>query len=827
MRLYQILIATTALSTGLATASFGATIPVGTSTGAAVYNPTNLNPADGCPCGAEIRVGQGSDGTWTLNSGQTFSIGQAVSNDPNAGPYVVIGRGNSGSHGTVTVTGPGAQLNMTADNNGATVQIGRQFGTGTLNVNNGGTFSVYDPNSGTVDNDNAIHLGESGGTGTLTVDHGTVSVQTGNGATLYVGADNSSGDANVAGTGIANVTNNSSLVLRDLVNNTPDDHEIGAQIELGQGDNTSGTMTVDHSTVTVDGQDSYAGIEVGGHPGTTTGMTITNSSSVNVTANSAGTAKGANEIAELRVGKRSGTHATLNIDGNSDITLTGPFVDIGIGDREGANGEMNMSGGSTLSDGGSAGNVQIGQWDPTGNDGGIGKLTVSGAGTKFDVSNAIDVGQGIGAGSSQGILKVENSGEVTAGSVNLYKGGTLMGNGGTINANVNLKGGTIAPGASPGTMTINGNLTPTAGTLEIQIAGTNAADYDHLIINGDLNAATPLNVHLSFLNSFQLHLGDTFSFLQVLGLINAPGSPFNVFADGYASGDFAIASSGGTFSLTTIALTATTPIPAALPLFASALGGLGFVGWRRRRRQSREGVEHGRQNAHARWKAGDLIAATFALALFIGIGGRSGQAAPVLLDHTDSTVDTITHLEWLDLTKTAGLSYDDVINNNGVNYIADHWRYATGAEVAKLFTDAGGSGVYPEYTVSAVQNSTYLVARQLLSLMGVLSVFGSPQMTDFEALGITAEQPSPGQHFDAAMAYAQYTDGSEYIGLLGLQNGLFTNSHKFSGQASFLVRNVAPIAPTPIPAALPLFISALGGLGFVGWRRRRADGNQI
>lgn len=29
------------------------------------------------------------------------------------------------------------------------------------------------------------------------------------------------------------------------------------------------------------------------------------------------------------------------------------------------------------------------------------------------------------------------------------------------------------------------------------------------------------------------------------------------------------------------------------------------------------------------------------------------------------------------------------------------------------------------------------------------------------------------------------------------------------------------LAPAPIPAALPLFASALGGLGFVGWRRRK------
>jgi hypothetical protein len=32
---------------------------------------------------------------------------------------------------------------------------------------------------------------------------------------------------------------------------------------------------------------------------------------------------------------------------------------------------------------------------------------------------------------------------------------------------------------------------------------------------------------------------------------------------------------------------------------------------------------------------------------------------------------------------------------------------------------------------------------------------------------------------------------------------------------------VTQVAATPIPAALPLFAAALGGLGFVGWRRRK------
>jgi hypothetical protein len=34
--------------------------------------------------------------------------------------------------------------------------------------------------------------------------------------------------------------------------------------------------------------------------------------------------------------------------------------------------------------------------------------------------------------------------------------------------------------------------------------------------------------------------------------------------------------------------------------------------------------------------------------------------------------------------------------------------------------------------------------------------------------------------------------------------------------------NATAVATTPIPAALPLLISALGGLGFFGWRRRKS-----
>jgi hypothetical protein len=47
-----------------------------------------------------------------------------------------------------------------------------------------------------------------------------------------------------------------------------------------------------------------------------------------------------------------------------------------------------------------------------------------------------------------------------------------------------------------------------------------------------------------------------------------------------------------------------------------------------------------------------------------------------------------------------------------------------------------------------------------------------------------------------------------------------SSSAFFHGTLNF---GALTVVPTPIPATLPLLVSALGGVGFIGWRRRKAQ----
>jgi hypothetical protein len=99
------------------------------------------------------------------------------------------------------------------------------------------------------------------------------------------------------------------------------------------------------------------------------------------------------------------------------------------------------------------------------------------------------------------------------------KAGTLRG-GGAINGSVENLGGVVAPGASPGTLTLSGNYTQGAGgRLEVEVAGTGVGQFDTLAIGGSatLGGTLALNPTPGYANSSAI--GDSFSFLTHGGTV--------------------------------------------------------------------------------------------------------------------------------------------------------------------------------------------------------------------------------------------------------------------------------------------------------------------
>ena len=131
-----------------------------------------------------------------------------------------------------------------------------------------------------------------------------------------------------------------------------------------------------------------------------------------------------------------------------------------------------------------------------------------------DVGDTLTVGSGSAPGTglyelSNGVLTAETIVVETNGTFN-FTGGKLRAD--TFQGSLVNAGGTLAPGSSPGLMTVSGNYTQESNsTLEIELHGlSRGSQYDALVVSGTMTLTGELEVILGFSPSE----GDSFDILD-------------------------------------------------------------------------------------------------------------------------------------------------------------------------------------------------------------------------------------------------------------------------------------------------------------------------
>jgi hypothetical protein len=189
-----------------------------------------------------------------------------------------------------------------------------------------------------------------------------------------------------------------------------------------------------------------------------------------------------------------------------------------------------------------------------------------------------------------------------------------------------------------------------------------------------------------------------------------------------------------------------------------------------------------------------------ALSILLGMLIFSSSANAVLIDYGNLTRDSESGLDWLDLTVTAGLSYENALANNA------GWRYASNDEVTNLFHQVF-EGYYPTnidgYTRSTDPGGSY--AGLFEDALLFHNLFGEVHFTG-TSMGMYIDENNQKRVLGVWQSDFR-PDGRTIVYGPDLREGhyIYPDRFHFPDFASFLVKE----APVPVPTTLSLMLLAV------------------
>lgn len=561
-------------TTALCTPAFSATL-----TGNAFFVPRS-------DTGDLLNVGRADDGgsgSAILDESMTFFSGT----DPDelvARPKIDVGEGETG---TVTVKGSTTVVDLIGTGTGSKLEIGDDpGGDGTVLIRDGAIVRLTGDDTGPDENNVFVQFGEDGGTGEVTVEGGA-SLQMDGFDLVGILASSNGGS-----TGSFNVLNGSDVRLRHFGPRTGNGDTayvfVGNGGFSGETGASNGTMLVDNSIVTINSIEGYANIRLGRNGGNGT-ATLSNGATMVL---------GGGTGSFIAVGADAGSSGRLVVEDFSFLNLSRQEAALTIGDHvpefaQGTSGTGQVilqSGGRILinkrADDGIA--VQVGAANINAGEFSLGSLSILGTSSFLRTEDIVQVGKISGEGTTTGILTVGDEGLLRAREVQIHEGGILTGNGGTVQATTIINtGGTLAVGASPGTMTFDGDLILSGGLLDIEIGAT---EFDFLDILGDLVVEDPFDINIRFLDDYVPQAGAEFDFFSVAGNIIGDLNLATVNLFGLNSDFTPVVSLSGGLSVKLAEDLTPIPLPAGLPMLLTGLGGIALLKRRKRKKAAAQAL---------------------------------------------------------------------------------------------------------------------------------------------------------------------------------------------------------------------------------------------